>query len=674
MAVIQETLTLNDAFSANFTRYIQLGKQAAGASDLASAAARNYQSVANSLDRHLIALNAQFAVGAQKQQAMVAAGKQNTEAFSQLDAKLEKLGQTIRDTDAQYNMVTAQMERAQAAAKEAASATEQVTKSQTSAKTSTDALTRSLKSLLGAYLGIQGVKGILSLSDSLASSTARLNMMNDGLQTTAQLNDMIYQSAVRSRGAYTDTAAFVAKLGALAGNAFSSNAEIVTFAEQINKQMVLSGTSASEAAGAMLQLTQGLSSGVLQGEELKSVLEQTPMIAQTIAQYMGVTTGEMRELASQGAVTAEVVKNALLGAAEETNAAFEAMPYTWAQVWTQMQNISIQTFQPILDAVGTLADFIGNNLNTAIAVFYGLAAAVAFYAAAQWLATAAAQGFFTTLLTNPITYIAIAIGLVIGYIYQWVQAMGGLQAAWLTVVSEVLYFWDTLKMAFFQGVYWVMDLFDTLVLKFQSVGVSIQNFMGDMKVGVLEILQNMVNGAIGIINWFIDKINLIPGVNIAAVEKLTFATTESAANEAAKASREADLVAAQQEAEARAAERAETIADMWQQRDLDYAARQVEIEAAQASSATTMGTQMAGYTAYSDLSNQLSGIGESVASIDKEVSMSNEDLKSLVDMAERQYVANVNLTSQTPVINITGANTGNTDADRKAIADAKLKS
>lgn len=157
----------------------------------------------------------------------------------------------------------------------------------------TSELTSSIRNLAGTYLSIRGMQSLFSLSDSITSTTARLDMMNDGLQTTEELNQMIYESAQRSRGLYTDTAAFVSKLGNLAGEAFSGNAEIIAFAEQINKQMVLSGTTAQEAKAAMLQLTQGLSSGALRGEELNSVLEQTPMIARTIANYMGVTTGEM---------------------------------------------------------------------------------------------------------------------------------------------------------------------------------------------------------------------------------------------------------------------------------------------------------------------------------------------------------------------------------------------
>lgn len=554
---------------------------------------------------------------------------------------------------------------------QAKKATDQYAQSQKAAAASTNTLINSIKSLIGGYVGLQGLRAVLNLSDTIASTTARLDMMNDGLQTTAELNNMIWESAQRSRGSYADTAAFVAKLGNLAGNAFDSNAEIINFAEQINKQIVLSGASATEASAALLQLTQGLSSGMLRGEELNSVLEQTPMIAQTIAKYMGVTTGEMRELASEGKVTAAVVKNAMLEAAEETNAKFEQMPMTWSQVWTSAQNIMIKTFQPVLEVVGKLANYIGDNLDTAIGLFYSLAGAVAFYTVAQWLASAAAKAFFTTLLMNPLTYIALVLGFIIFGIYQWVQSVGGAEIAWLKFVDGVLFAWDTVKAGFATGVYFLMDKVDKLILFFQKMGTVIPNFMGDMKVSVLNILQSMVNGAIDIINWFIGKLNLIPGVSIDTIDHMTFATRAAAENEAAKARRNAAYDAAVEASNAEAARRQEVLANMWSDRDANHAARQAEIQQKQADKATGKDDPVLGaYKSYEEIANNTAGTQKNTASIAKAVDMTQEDIKSLVDVAERRYVNNINLTSKTPVINISGQNTGHTAADRQNLANA----
>lgn len=531
-----------------------------------------------------------------------------------------------------------------------------------------------IRNLAGTFLGMQSVRWLVNTSDQLTSINARLRLMTGSAEAAAAAQEEIYQAAMRSRGAYADMADFVSQLGTVAGKAFTGTDELVAFAEQIQKQMAISGASGASAQAALVQLTQGLASGTLRGEELNSVLEQTPMIAQTIAEYMGVTTGEMRELASEGKVTAEVVKNAMLGAAEETNAQFEQMPMTWAQVWTMFQNVAIQALDPVLDAISWLA----NHLEELAPILAGLAAgAVAFavglgiQAAATWIANGAAKAFFTTLLTNPLTYIVLIIGLVVAAIYQWVQSMGGLEIAWLTVVDSVLYAWDTVKAGFFTGVYFVMDLFDQMGLKIQTVAVNIQSFLGDMKVGVLTVLQGMVNGAIDIINWFIDKLNLIPGVSIEAIQKTTFAATASAENEAAKANRNAALEEARQEVEQRTQDRADKLAQMWADRDANHAARQAEIQVKRAAQATGQENQaLPSSTPYDELSGQLGGIGKSVKGIEKSVKMSDEDIKSLVDVAERRYVNNVNLTAQTPVITVNGANTGRTAADRQSLANA----
>lgn len=565
-----------------------------------------------------------------------------------------------------------QAEQAAGVTGQAQKAVDRMTESQRQAANVSDGLTSKIRGLVGAYVGLRGIQSLLNLSDSLAASEARIDAMNDGLQTTDQLMEQIRASADRSRGSFTDTADMVAKLGTLAGSAFGSTQEIVAFAEQINKQMVLSGASTVGAQAAMLQLTQAMSSGLLRGEELNSILEQTPTIAQTIADSLGVTIGQMREMASEGQITAEVVKSAILGAADETNAAFEQMPMTWGQAITQFKNLMMEAFAPVFDIVGQLAGWIGENMDTAVAVFYGLAAAVAVYTAAQWIATGAAKAFFTTLLANPMLLaIAVAIGVVVAAIAKWVNAVGGLRIAWAIVVDYVLYAWDTLKTGFMTGVYWVLNLWDQLRLGIMTAGVGIANFMGDMKVNVLTILQDMINGAIDLINKFIGFVNKIPGVSIETIEHVTFATDAAVENEAAKQARNADLAAFESEVEANRANRAQELADMWADRDAEHAARQAEIEAMQAAASAAEEAAETPYTwEGGDIPANIEDISDDVGSIRQSVSATEEDLKSLVDIAERRYVNRINLTTLTPNIVINGANTGNTQADRQNLANA----
>lgn len=227
----------------------------------------------------------------------------------------------------------------------------------------TDVLVNKVKSLVGAYVGISAVKNALDLSDELTQTTARLDMMvsqynalNGTMQTTDELSQMIFQSAQNSRASYMDTAASVAKLGNNARDAFASTGEIVQFAELVNKQFTIAGASATESSNAFLQLTQALGSGVLRGDELNSIFEQAPNLIQTVADYMDVPIGKIREMASDGQITADIVKNAMFAAADDIDAKFNSMPMTWGQLWTQFSNLALKTFQPVLQRLNEMAN------------------------------------------------------------------------------------------------------------------------------------------------------------------------------------------------------------------------------------------------------------------------------------------------------------------------------
>lgn len=231
-----------------------------------------------------------------------------------------------------------------------------------------DNLMNTIKGAVAAYATIQTVTKALDLSDTLTSTTARLNLMNDGLQTTQDLQNMIYLSAERSRGAYQATADAVSKLGLMAGDAFGSSEEIVAFMEQVNKQFTIAGTETAGIEAAMLQLTQAMGSGVLRGEEYNSILEQAPNIIQAIADYMDVPKGQLKDMAAEGQITADIVKAAMFAAADETNAKFESMPMTFSQIWTSFQNTALMAFQPVLNRMNEIAnsDAFQNFVNNAI--------------------------------------------------------------------------------------------------------------------------------------------------------------------------------------------------------------------------------------------------------------------------------------------------------------------
>lgn len=219
-----------------------------------------------------------------------------------------------------------------------------------------DNLMNMIKGAVAAYASVQTIGKVMDLSDQLTSTTARINLMNDGLQSTQDLQNMIYLSAERSRGAYQTTADAVSKLGLMAGDAFSSSEEIIAFTEQLNKQFTIAGTEAAGIDAAMLQLTQAMGSGVLRGEEYNSILEQAPNIIQAIADYMEVPKGQLKDMAAEGQITAEIVKNAMFAAADETNAKFESMPKTFNQIWTSFQNNALMAFQPVLQRLNDIAN------------------------------------------------------------------------------------------------------------------------------------------------------------------------------------------------------------------------------------------------------------------------------------------------------------------------------
>lgn len=220
-----------------------------------------------------------------------------------------------------------------------------------------DGLWSKLKGIAATVGGLAATKKIVGVSDDLASTRARLNLLVDDGGSVSELEQKIMASAQRSRSAYFDTASAVAKLGLNAGAAFDHDMDqVIAFMEQVNKQFVIGGATAQEQSNAMIQLTQAMAAGALRGEELNSILDGAPGIARAIEQYMGIAEGTIKNVAAEGKVTAEVVKNALFAMADETNAKFESMPKTWAQVWTSMQNKALSIFNPILTKINSLAN------------------------------------------------------------------------------------------------------------------------------------------------------------------------------------------------------------------------------------------------------------------------------------------------------------------------------
>ena len=525
-----------------------------------------------------------------------------------------------------------------------------------------------IRNLAGTFLGMQSVRWLVNTSDQLTSINARLRLMTGSAEAAAAAQEEIYQAAMRSRGAYADMADFVSQLGTVAGNAFTGTDELVAFAEQIQKQMAISGASGASAQAALVQLTQGLASGTLRGEELNSVLEQTPMIAQTIAEYMGVTIGEMRELASEGKVTAEVVKNAMLGAAEETNAQFEQMPMTWAQVWTMFQNVAIQALDPVLDAISWLA----NNIDLVGPIILGLGAAFGvFLLAANWtnICTAAttalttAQEMLGAVMATTWGLPLIIIALVIGAIYAVTAAVN--HFAGTSVSATGIIAGAVLTVAAIIG--------NTVIGLLNGIIQAVWSIFVTPFLGIIEWVLNVTNGGFdsfggavanligNIISWFLDLGKVVTKIIDAIFGTNWTAGLTSLQDSVLKWGKNENAITLDRNAP--------TIDYRFNYGDAWNTGYNWGANLFSGNGNDAVGAALSGVP-YDELSGQLGDIAGSVGSIEKSVKMSDEDIKSLVDVAERRYVNNVNLTAQTPVITVNGANTGRTAADRQSLANA----
>lgn len=434
-------------------------------------------------------------------------------------------------------------------------------------------LTNTIKRAVAAYVSIQTVGKALNISDELVQTTSRLNMMNDGVQTTAELVNMVYAAAQDARGSFSQMADVVARFGNNAKDAFSSSEEVVAFADLIQKQMTIAGASTQEAANAELQLSQALGSGVLRGDELNSIFEQAPNLIQNIADYLDVPIGKIREMAADGELSADVVKAAIFSAADDINSKFNEMPMTWGQMWQSMQNTALIAFQPVLqrlndlanseafqtfiqgaiEAMATLANillnvfdlavsigtFIGDNWSIIAPIVYGIVAALTAYiaisaivaaingvmaieegvkAAAQMMATdatfaetAAQKGLNAALMACPLTWIIMLILALIVVIFAVCNAI-----AKMTGIANSGFGVIT------GGVNVVIQFFKNLGLTVANIALGIGNAIAALASNMMTAFHNAI---CSVQSWFYNllstALSVIEGI-CSALNKLPF--------------------------------------------------------------------------------------------------------------------------------------------------------
>lgn len=661
MATTREELVLVDRFSATFGQFLNLMARAAGAGKAAAASQKQFEGAARMAGTSLDQMAGAAAEAATAQERLDSAVDRSASSANKLG---DAAGKASRNQD-------------------------KMNRSMNQGQNSAARLERRMLGLAKAYLSLRTAQAFVGLSDTMTQTTARLDRMNDGLQTTAQLQDMIYQAAQRSRGNYQETVDMVGKLGTMAGEAFSSSAELVAFAEQINKQFKLAGTSTQGAQAAMLQLTQAMSSGVLRGEELNSVLEQAPTIAQSIAQYMGVSVGQMRELASEGKITSQVVKAALFAAADETNAAFERIPLTFGQAWTMAGNAAVNSFRPALQKLndllnselgqkavnGLIAGF--ELLGSAAGGVIDLMAAGAQLAADNWDLVAAvlsaAAGVATLLAAKMVFAGAASVASALASAAAWVLAhwpliaLIGLAAAAGIAAQEMgLTFEDVFSGIgavagglFAFGYNLVASAWNLLA----SFAEFFANFLNDPSAAIAHLLADLADFALSVLQNIAGAIDAVFGSNLSSAVNGWRNNVQDWANTVAGEKRVQIERMAMLDIGGTAGQWSSAAGGMGRALD-NFSVNDI------LGGFSGTGTDFSAMLDASGIPGSLEAIGKDTAAIKRSVSLSEEDMKLLVDMAERQYINNIRLTAQTPIITVNGQNTGDTELDRQRLADA----
>ena len=396
-----------------------------------------------------------------------------------------------------------------------------------------------IKKVAIAAGGIAGINKVLNISDELASTKARLNLLVDDGGSVEALEQKIMASAQRSRASYLTTAKAISQMGLMAGDAFANNDELIAFTETLNKAFVNVGADTQQIEAATLQLTQAMASGVLRGEELNSVFENAQPVIQAIADYLGEPIGKIRTLAAEGKITADIVKNSLLMAADDINAKFESMPMTWGQVFTKASNIALQVIQPLLNGINWLA----NNISIIGPAVLALAGAFAvFQIAAHWTeiaaaataiyhgvvnflsigfgiltgntaaASAAVFTFNSALLANPIVWVVMLIMILIGALYAAVAAVNKFKGTTISATGIIA------------GAFAVLGAFliNTFIVPAQNGFARFANFIGNVfnnPIAAVEVaFYDMFLTVLGYISKLAhaieDVINKIPGVTV----------------------------------------------------------------------------------------------------------------------------------------------------------------
>ena len=711
MAVISEKLQIIDAFSSVFQRFNQMAEKVSSSLKRVDENLEEYK-VTNEKAAESVKTHSEIAQKA-------------SSSMNDLGAKAEKAGNAIQQQGDKIKRTQNDM----------------------------SSFVGTIKKLAAALGGMAAIRGMINLSDELTLTQARLTAINDGLQTTEQLNNMIFAAAQRSRGSYLDMASSVAALKAQTGDVFSSTAEAVRFTELLNKQFALSGTSMSGIQSTMYNLTQALATGVLRGNDLQMVLSNSPALIQKIAKYMGISVGELRKLASEGAITADIVKNAIMSAGQDIDEQFAKMPMTFGQAMQKVRNVAVKGFQPVgqaianainspefdqainaiskgilavtviglngFNALGKAVKFCYDNLNIIAPILGIIVAAVVAYNAAMTISTAieVAHAAATALITGAKTAYSMAVAIATGNQIAFNAALQACPIVWvidaivaaIVVVAALIMVFHNLAQtghtvfgdiagvalgcfavisnalaivanAFITAAEWVVNAWNEgiydIQMAFYEMSVSAANTFNSVidsadsaATAIANAFISGLNMAIGAVNQLADALNTLPGFNIGHVgtvgqigsvvsSRINTASIQAPVKKAAANFGRYETQSFS-EAFSQGYEKGAAFGDATQN-DLLSAFDGIKNQINDLMGGSNLGDIVSGLEDYGAAAG--GGAGGSgggggktnVGTVDKvkDVVLSDEDLKIYKDLAERRYMANVELKTLAPNISV----------------------
>lgn len=526
--------------------------------------------------------------------------------------------------------------------------------------------------LVAGFATIATVRKAIALSDELSLVQARLANINDGAQDLAQLQEMIYQAAQRSRGEYIGMMGTVAGLKAQTGDTFSSVKEAVAFTELLQKQFKIAGTDATGISSTMYNLTQALSTGVLRGQDLNIVMSNAPQIAQRIARYMGLSVGELKKVAAEGKVTSDIVKNAMLSGADEINRQFDEMPMTFGDAMTRLQNMAVRAFQPVGQMISDAINSSGveealNGIGRAVYVVMAVVGTALSFIMQGFGIIGRGIGIITGLFGGAGNIAATVIGFVVGVFL-------GAEAVIVNAVMAVGNFFTTLIVTLQNN--WAYFCYDaqSSLLDFASGAVrAFADVVRGAESAANAIANAFISGAnaaIGGINGLINAINQIPGVNLSTVGEVAAASVDHGLSDAI------DNIAATLDGMKPDA----PVMRLLDTASPDYInvgnafAKGQDIGAGWVNGITEGMNNITDFGGFGDLFNagdfsNLMPAGGDVGKVGKvgkvdNVKLSDEDLKIYRDLAERRYMNNIELKTLAPeiTVNLPAGASGNVTA------------